>query len=250
MNYDTRTTTYSPEGELFQIKYAIKAIENADAAVGILAKDGVVVAAEKKIISKLLTKKPNTSEKIYMIDDHIAVAVAGLNADASVLVKYLRQSAQYHYLTYQTPIPMDSLINKVCDLKQGYTQYGGMRPFGVSFIYAGFDEHYGFQLYKSDPSGNYGGWKACSIGANNTAADSLLKTEYKENLSIDEALELAVKVLTKSMDTTSPTSEKMEFIVLKKDPITGKLVQELLKEDVVDDLLEKFAAANEDEGDV
>ena len=63
----------------------------------------------------------------------------------------------------------------MCDTKQGYTQYGGLRPFGVSFLIAGWDVHHGFQLYQSDPSGNYGGWKATAIGANNQAAQSILR---------------------------------------------------------------------------
>ena len=145
--YDSRTTTFSPEGRLFQVEYAIQAIENAGSAVGILAKDGVVIAAEKKITSKLLSK-PKTSEKLYMIDSHIAVAVAGLTADANVLVTYLRQVAAQYKLTYQEPQPMEELVRRVCDMKQGYTQYGGMRPFGVSFLFAGFDRHHGFQLYR------------------------------------------------------------------------------------------------------
>jgi hypothetical protein len=66
-------------------------------------------------------------------------------------------------------------VQTLCDTKQGYTQYGGLRPFGVSFLIAGWDVHHGFQLYQSDPSGNYGGWKATAIGANNQAAQSILR---------------------------------------------------------------------------
>ena len=99
----------------------------------------------------------------------------------------------------------------MCDLKQGYTQYGGLRPFGVSFLFAGWDEHHGFQLYQSDPSGNYGGWKAKAIGANNQAAQSILQSDYKDGeTNLKEAMMLAIKVLSKSMDTTSPTPEKRQ----------------------------------------
>jgi 20S proteasome subunit alpha 3 len=83
-----------------------------------------------------------------------------------------------------------------------------MRPFGVSFLFAGWDHHYGFQLYHSDPSGNYSGWKATCIGANNAAAQSMLKQEYKEEITLDEAVGLTVKVLSKTMDTASLTNEK------------------------------------------
>lgn len=83
-----------------------------------------------------------------------------------------------------------------------------MRPFGVSLLYAGWDEHNGFQLYHSDPSGNYGGWKATAIGANAQAAQSILKQEWKEGLTTKEALMLAIKVMSKTMDSTSLTSER------------------------------------------
>lgn len=89
-----------------------------------------------------------------------------------------------------------------------YIYKKGLRPFGVSFIYAGHDKNYGFQLYHSDPSGNYGGWKATCIGANNASAQSLLKQDYKDNITLKEAKELAAKVLSKTMDSTTLTSEK------------------------------------------
>lgn len=83
----------------------------------------------------------------------------------------------------------------------------GLRPFGVSILYAGYDRQHGFQLYHSDPSGNYGGWKATCVGANTSAAQSVLKQEYSEDLSLDAAIGLALKVLTKTMDTATPSSD-------------------------------------------
>uniref|UniRef100_A0A8C9Q5P1 Proteasome subunit alpha type 4 n=1 Tax=Spermophilus dauricus TaxID=99837 RepID=A0A8C9Q5P1_SPEDA len=71
-----------------------------------------------------------------------------------------------YLLQYQEPIPCEQLVTALCDIKQAYTQFGGKRPFGVSLLYIGWDKHYGFQLYQSDPSGNYGGWKATCIGNN------------------------------------------------------------------------------------
>lgn len=93
-------------------------------------------------------------------------------------------------------------------IKKKYFKLLGLRPFGVSFIYAGHDSHYGFQLYHSDPSGNYGGWKATCIGANNASAQSLLKQDYKDDITLKEAKELAAKVLSKTMDSTTLSSEK------------------------------------------
>jgi len=233
--YDSRTTIFSPEGRLYQVEYAMEAISQAGAAVGILAKDGVVLAAEKRITSKLLDIRKST-EKMYKIDDHVAVAVAGITADANILLNYARLEAQRYYYTYHEPIPIEQLLQIVCDLKQGYTQYGGLRPFGVSFLFAGWDEHFGFQLYQSDPSGNYGGWKAKAIGANNQAAQSILKSDYKvAETSLKDALILAVKVLSKTMDTTSPTPDKLEFATVTR--VDGKVVYHVFSKAELEQLL-------------
>jgi 20S proteasome alpha/beta subunit len=135
-------------------------------------------------------------------------AVAGMTADANILINYARQAAQRYLLTYNEDIPCEQLVRRLCDLKQGYTQHGGLRPFGVSFIYAGWDPQRQFQLYQSNPSGNYGGWKATSVGANNASAQSLLKQDYKEDCDLKEACGMAVKVLSKTMDSTKLSSEK------------------------------------------
>lgn len=145
------------------------------------------------------------------LDSNMICAVAGMTADANILINYARQAAQQYLLTYNEEIPCEQLVRRLCDLKQGYTQHGGLRPFGVSFIYAGYDPLRQFQLYQSNPSGNYGGWKATSVGANNAAAQSLLKQDYKEECDLKEACALAVKVLSKTMDSTKLSSEKSKF---------------------------------------
>lgn len=92
----------------------------------------------------------------------------------------------------------------------------GKRPFGVSILYMGWDKHYGYQLYQSDPSGNYSGWKATCIGNNSAAAISSLKQEYKEGeMTLEEAKSLAIKVLVKTLDMTKLTSEKGTSFLIK-----------------------------------
>ncbi|KAG6395900.1 hypothetical protein SASPL_142033 [Salvia splendens] len=208
--YDSRTTIFSPEGRLYQVEYAMEAIGNAGSAIGILSKDGVILVGEKKVTSKLLQTSAST-EKMYKIDDHVACAVAGIMSDANILINTARVQAQRYAFAYQEPMPVEQLVQSLCDTKQGYTQFGGLRPFGVSFLFAGWDKNYGFQLYMSDPSGNYSGWKAAAIGANNQAAQSMLKQDYKEEITREEAIQLAIKVLSKTMDSTSLTSEKLEL---------------------------------------
>lgn len=166
-------------------------------------------------------------------------AVAGMTADANILINYARQAAQRYLLTYNEDIPCEQLVRRLCDLKQGYTQHGGLRPFGVSFIYAGWDPQRQFQLYQSNPSGNYGGWKATSVGANNASAQSLMKQDYKEECNLKEACSLAVKILSKTMDSTKLSSEKIEFATVgrMKDGTIyhhiwgGKEIDALLKEE-------------------
>lgn len=143
------------------------------------------------------------------------------------------------------------MVQAVCNYKQSYTQFGGQRPFGVAFLYAGWDNHFGFQLYHSDPSGNFGGWKATAIGANNRAAKNILKKDYKEEMSMDEAFQLAIKVMAKAMDTTVPNAEKLEFMTLTRDEETGKIVSRFLtQEEIKKMLVEAEANAPDDAGDM
>jgi len=243
--YDSRTTIFSPEGRLYQVEYAMEAIGHAGACLGILSDEGVVLAAEKKVTSKLLEPSAR-SEKMYKVDDHVAVAVAGITADANILINYARRAAQGYQYTYAEPMPIEQLVNRLCNLKQSYTQYGGLRPFGASFLFAGWDEQHGFQLYQSDPSGNYGGWKATAIGANHQAATSILKQDYdEESMPLDTTLTLAVKVLKKTMDSTTLTHEKVDIATLSM--VDGEVVFRELPADEVDALIEAYEAAEAEE---
>ncbi|KAI8020332.1 Proteasome subunit alpha type-4 [Camellia lanceoleosa] len=176
--YDSRTTIFSPEGRLYQVEYAMEAIGNAGTAIGILSKDGVVLVGEKKVTSKLLQTSTST-EKMYKIDDHVACAVAGIMSDANILINTARVQAQRYTYAYQEPMPVEQLVQSLCDTKQGYTQFGGLHHLVYRFV-LGWDKNYGFQLYMSDPSGNYGGWKAAAIGANNQAAQNCSEIIFRD----------------------------------------------------------------------
>jgi len=266
--YDSSTTTFSPEGRLHQVEYAIEAINNAGTCVGILAKDGIVMASEKRVTSGLLAPS-KTSEKTYKLAQHAACNVAGLTADANILIDQARLRAGRYAYQYCEPIPIEQLVEHVCNYKQAYTQYGGLRPFGVAFLFAGYDEHYGFQLYQSDPSGNYSGWKATVIGANNQAGKSLLKNDYgtqkeadggddmktgvasKEfNLpDVQEALRLAVKVLNKTMDATATSPDKMELFSMTLD-VDGKCKHSILSSDETQKVMDSVEAETAAAGDM
>lgn len=239
--YDRNVTTFSPEGRLHQVEYAVEAINNAGTAVGILASDGVVMAGEKQKVTKLL-EAPKSSEKIYKIDDHVAAVVAGLTADANILINQARVSAQQYAYKYGERIPVEDLVKQVCDHKQLYTQYGGQRPFGVKFLFAGYDEHFGYQLYLSDPSGNYGGWKATCMGQNANAGQSLLKNEYEPKMTTDQCVKLALNVLHKSME--SLTADNLDLFSLKRDQ-DGNMVHTVYPHDTVAQLLNQVKEEQE-----
>jgi len=241
--YDSSTTTFSPEGRLHQVEYAIEAINNAGTCVGILASDGIVMASEKKTTSSLLAPA-KTSEKTYKLCEHAACTVAGLTADANILIDQARLRAGRYAYQYQEAIPVEVLVEYVCNYKQAYTQYGGLRPFGVAFLFAGYDSTHGFQLYQSDPSGNYSGWKATVIGANNQAGKSLLKIEYNDEEGdvpdVKQALRLAVKVLNKTMDGTAPSAEKMELFCMTLTD--GRCVHRILNKEEVQNVIDEVEA--------
>ncbi|KAL7735658.1 hypothetical protein ACLKA6_002542 [Drosophila palustris] len=237
--YDSRTTIFSPEGRLYQVEYAMEAISHAGTCLGILAEDGIVLAAECRSTNKLLDNAI-PSEKIYRLNENMVCSVAGITSDANVLTSELRLIAQRYQFSYGEVIPCEQLVSHLCDVKQAYTQYGGKRPFGVSLLYMGWDSKYGYQLYQSDPSGNYGGWKATCIGNNFGAAISMLKQELsdKENIKLDEAKDLAVKVLSKTLDTTKLTPEKVEMATLQR--INNTTVYSVLEKPDVEKLIEKY----------
>jgi len=243
------------------------------------------MASEKKVTSGLLAPS-KSSEKTYKLCQHAACNVAGLTADANILIDQARLRAGRYDYQYNEPIPLEQLVEHVCNYKQSYTQYGGLRPFGVAFLFAGYDVHYGFQLYQSDPSGNYSGWKATVIGANNQAGKSLLKNEYgvskkdegeegKESEDekmkgdgeeeeekvqeeeeetevsmpdVKEALRLAVKVLNKTMDASASSPDKMELFCMSLDE-DGECRHQILTNEEAQKVIDEVEAETAASGD-
>ena len=195
----------------------MEAVGHAGTCLGIVAQDGIVMATERRHQNKLLDDAA-FSEKIYRIHDDVACAVAGITADANVLINEMRIIAQRHLLVYQEPMPLEQLVTHICDIMHTYTMYGGRRPFGVSMLFIGWDQHFGFQMYQSDPSGNFMGWRATCIGSNASAACSLLEQEYKqpENVTVESGLKLAVTVMNKTMTMSKLTAEKVEIATLTR----------------------------------
>ncbi|XP_049820671.1 proteasome subunit alpha type-4-like [Aethina tumida] len=236
--YDTRTIIFSPEGRLYQVEYAMKAISNAGTCLGILANDGIFMAAEKRNTNKLLDEVFPT-EKIYQLNENMVCSVAGISSDAYILRNELRLIGQRYLYQYNRPIPCEQLVSWLCDTKQAYTQFGGKRPFGVSLLYMGWDIHHGYQLYQSDPSGNYSGWRAVCIGNNSSSVTSLLAQEYKNGeMTLNDSTHLGMKVLFKALDMTKLTADKIEIATLRR--VNDKTLINILSKKEIQDLIHDF----------
>lgn len=219
--YDRGVNTFSPEGRLFQVEYAIEAIKLGSTAVGIQTKEGCVLAVEKRLTSTLLD--PESVEKIAEIDSHIGAAMSGLVADARTLVDHARVEAQNHTFTYDEPIGVEALTQAVCDLalsfgegQDGDSSKRMSRPFGVALLLAGYDELHGPQLFFSDPSGTFVRYKAKAIGAGSEGAQSNLSESYNENLTLEEAEDLALSTLKQVMEEKIST-ENVELARIVQD---------------------------------
>ncbi|MBN2478093.1 archaeal proteasome endopeptidase complex subunit alpha [Candidatus Micrarchaeota archaeon] len=210
--YDRAITVFSPDGRLFQVEYAKEAVKRGATAVGVTGSDSIVLAAYKSATSNLIVSE--SLRKIFMIDDHIAVTASGLIADARRLVDVARMEAQKHKLTYNESISVETLTRSICDLMQIYTQYGGIRPFGVSLLIAGIDETP--KLFEAEPSGAMTGFKADSIGNGKKAVDEYFEKNYKDEMSFDEAASLALKGLRKTTEKKL-TPENVELMYATKE---------------------------------
>ena len=194
--YDRAITVFSPDGRLFQVEYAMELVNRGATIVGIRCSEGIVLGAEENVEP---LEEGELSWKIFKIDEHIGAAIVGLSSDARVLIDQARIYAQSNRLTYDEPIDVEVITKRICDIQQLYTQHAGVRPFGVSIIFGGVDKT-GTRLFGTHPSGTYRGYKATSQGAGRETVISILKEEYRENMTLEETIKLAVKCLIKALE--------------------------------------------------
>jgi len=171
--YDVSAMTYSPDGKVFQVEYAMKAVENSGTAIGLKVKDGIVFAVEKIIPSKMLEQWSN--KRINTIDQHVGFSFAGLLADGRQLLNRAVSEAESYKQFYNSPIPIKVLADRLSLFVQMYTLYGSVRPFGCSVMLGGKDLH-GPQLFMIEPSGVSYGYYGCAIGKAKASA----KTEIEK----------------------------------------------------------------------
>lgn len=205
-DYDRGVNTFSPEGRLFQVEYALEAVKLGSTAVGISTKEGVVLAVEKRLPSSLVVA--SSIEKILKIDSHIGCAMSGLSSDARTLVEHARVETQNHHFTFDESMPVEACVHSIADMALDFSDSSGeekkkktmARPFGVALLVAGVDKACGPSLFQTEPSGTYTRYKAAAIGSAADGATSLLIEHYKDPMSLVEAETLALFVLRQVME--------------------------------------------------
>ena len=200
--YDRAITVFSPDGRLYQVEYAIETVRRGSVAVGIKTDEGVVIAVEERSRKLQIT---DAAQKIFKIDDHIGVAAAGYIPDARSQVDNARFFSQSNRLIYDDEVGVESVAKHLADQCQQFTQYAGVRPFGVALILGGVNKD-GSHIYLTDPSGTYIEYDAIAIGAGSDRVTTFLEKTYRGDLSMDEASSLAIasiQIASESQDEDS-----------------------------------------------
>ena len=185
--YDRAITVFSPDGRLYQVEYAIETVKRGSIAVGIKCKDGIVIAVEEKPRKLQISE---TAQKIFQIDDHVGVAAAGYIPDARSQVDNARFFSQSNKMIYDEPVEVETIAKHLADQCQQYTQYAGVRPYGVALILGGVVNSKS-ELFLTDPSGTFLSYDAIAIGSGSEQVTDFLEKTYKDDMSLDEASSLA-----------------------------------------------------------
>ena len=227
MGYDRAITVFSPDGRLFQVEYAMEAVRKGFTTLGVKCPEGVVLIAEKRKLLPLIDFA--SLEKIFKIDEHIGMTYAGFPFDARILIDQARTESQINKILYDEPIDVEILTKKISDLMQLFTQRGGVRPFGVSLLIAGADSN-GAKLFMTEPSGAYAGYLARVIGAGAQPATEYLEKNYRPDLTLDDAIKLAVRALKPVVEGALEPAKLEIAVVRVSDNVFRKLnVDEVLK---------------------
>ena len=196
-----------------QIEHALNAVNQGHTSLGIKATDGVVIATEKKLPSILVDD--TTVQKTSLVTPEIGFVYSGMGPDSRVLARKARKAAQAYHHLYHEQIPVAQLVREIATVMQEFTQSGGVRPFGVCLLVAGFDRE-GPQLYQVDPSGSYFAWKATAIGKNMSNAKDFLEKRYSEEMELEDAIHTAILTLKEGFEGMID-KDNIEISVVRKD---------------------------------
>lgn len=219
------TKLCSPDGHVFQVEYAQEAVKRGTCAVGVKGTDIVVLGCEKRSAMKLQDTRI-TPSKIGLIDTHVCLAFAGLNADARILVDKARLEAQSHRLTVEDPVTIEYITKYIAGVQQKYTQSGGVRPFGLSTLIVGFDKNDKTpRLYQTEPSGIYSAWKANAIGRSSKTVREFLEKNHVDAMDRQATIKLTIKSLLEVVQTGA---KNIEIAIMAP----GKAMETLPTEDI------------------
>lgn len=219
--YDRAITVFSPDGRLYQVEYAIETVRRGTIAVGVKCKDGIVIAVEEKPRKLQISE---TAQKIFQIDDHVGVAAAGYIPDARSQVDNARFFSQSNKMIYDEPVEVETIAKHLADQCQQYTQYAGVRPYGVALILGGVVNNTP-ELYLTDPSGTYISYDAIAIGSGSDQVTDFLEKTYKNDMSLDEAAVLASAGIYLSSEDKEGTSH-IRMACIKKEAGLYEIVSE------------------------
>lgn len=242
--YDLYTSQFSPDGRVFQIEYAQKAVENSGTAIALRGKDGVVFAVEKIVQSKLYEDTAN--KRLFNVDRHVGMAVAGLLADARQLAERASDEASSYRADYGSSIPCKYLADRVGMYMHAYTLYSAVRPFGATIMLGSWEEVNGAQLYCIEPSGVSHGYWGCAAGKAKQAAKTEMEKQNLQNMSVKELVKEAAKIIYMVHDEVKDKMFQLELSWVSDE--TGGIHKKVPKN--VFDEAEKYArAALEEDSD-
>ncbi|KAI0084186.1 nucleophile aminohydrolase [Irpex rosettiformis] len=256
-SYDRYLTVFSPEGRLYQVEYAFKAITGSGhTAISVRGKDTAVVITQKKVPDKLLDA--STITHLYSITPTIGCVMTGLIADAQAQIYRARSEAADHRYKYGYEITPDALARRIANINQVYTQRAAMRPLGISMILIGIDPEFGPQIFKLDPAGYFVGFHATSAGQKQQEAMNHLEKKWKkldsgggaddaakagQTLSRSEVIEMAIEAISTVHATDFKPGEVEIGIVsnAEDEPLKGRGQWRVLAEDEVEKHLLAYA---------
>ena len=222
--YDKATVIFSPDGRIIQVEYAREAVKMGSTAVGIKTDQYVVLAGQKRSFELI-----ESADKVFKIDDHIASTFSGYSADGRALLQRARIEAQIERITYGEMIDPEVLSEKIGDYLQSFTQYGGVRPFGIAVLFGSVYERE-TSLYFIDPGGAIFSCLATAIGSNEAAAKEVLKKGYKRNLTKKAAIKLALDALKAAVEEDETKLIAEMAVIETKDGLVQVLSQKDIDE--------------------
>mmetsp|Transcript_3608 Transcript_3608/g.10840 ORF Transcript_3608/g.10840 Transcript_3608/m.10840 type:complete len:248 (+) Transcript_3608:121-864(+) len=218
--YDRHITVFSPEGRLYQVEYAFKAVKSTGiTSIAVRGKDSVCAITQKKVTDKLVD--PMSVSHMFRLSEKHGCVATGFITDAKLQVEQTRSEAAEFKFEHAYEIPVDYLAKKVADRNQVYTQHAYMRPLGVALIIFGIDEEKGPQLFKCDPAGYFVGYRACAAGQKDQEAVNFLEKKMKNadtELSEDETIQTAILALQVVLAADFKPSEVEVAVVSRKNP--------------------------------